>query len=97
MDRSGRASLNAEELRSSDARSAPHLVAVIALEMAKRGSGRIISVGSMAGQIGLAGGTAYRATKIASSGRRFGPTEESPARLRCPAGSMSGLPNPSRT
>jgi NAD(P)-dependent dehydrogenase (short-subunit alcohol dehydrogenase family) len=33
--------------------------------MAKRGSGSIISVSSMAGQIGLAGGAAYSATKAA--------------------------------
>jgi len=31
--------------------------------MAARGSGSIISLGSMAGQIGLAGGAAYGATK----------------------------------
>ena len=33
--------------------------------MAKRGSGAIINLGSMAGQIGLAGGAAYSATKAA--------------------------------
>jgi NAD(P)-dependent dehydrogenase (short-subunit alcohol dehydrogenase family) len=33
--------------------------------MAKRGTGSIISLGSMAGQIGLAGGAAYSATKAA--------------------------------
>jgi NAD(P)-dependent dehydrogenase (short-subunit alcohol dehydrogenase family) len=39
------------------------LVAALAPKMAARGSGSIISVGSMAGQIGLAGGAAYSATK----------------------------------
>jgi NAD(P)-dependent dehydrogenase (short-subunit alcohol dehydrogenase family) len=33
--------------------------------MAKRGAGVIINLGSMAGQIGLAGGAAYSATKAA--------------------------------
>src|SRR5207302_1261819 len=32
-------------------------------KMAARGSGSIVNVGSMAGQIGLAGGAAYGATK----------------------------------
>ncbi len=39
------------------------LVAALAPKMAARGSGSIISLGSMAGQIGLAGGAAYSATK----------------------------------
>jgi NAD(P)-dependent dehydrogenase (short-subunit alcohol dehydrogenase family) len=36
--------------------------------MAARGSGGIVNVGSMAGQIGLAGGIAYSATKAALVG-----------------------------
>jgi NAD(P)-dependent dehydrogenase (short-subunit alcohol dehydrogenase family) len=50
---------------AANVRSAYFLVAAIAPVMAKRGAGSIISVGSMAGQIGLAGGAAYSATKAA--------------------------------
>jgi NAD(P)-dependent dehydrogenase (short-subunit alcohol dehydrogenase family) len=50
---------------AANVRSAYYLVAVIAPAMAKRGSGSIINLGSMAGQIGLAGGAAYGATKAA--------------------------------
>ena len=39
------------------------LTAALAPKMAARGSGSIINIGSMAGQIGLAGGAAYGATK----------------------------------
>lgn len=39
------------------------LVAAIAPKMVAKGSGSIVSVGSMVGQIGLAGGAAYGATK----------------------------------
>jgi len=50
---------------AANVRSAYFLVAAIAPLMAKRGSGSIVNVGSMAGQIGLAGGAAYGATKAA--------------------------------
>jgi NAD(P)-dependent dehydrogenase (short-subunit alcohol dehydrogenase family) len=50
---------------AANVRSAYFLVAAIAPLMAKRGSGAIINLGSMAGQIGLAGGAAYSATKAA--------------------------------
>ena len=46
-------------------RSAYYLVAALAPQMAERGSGCIINMGSMAGQVGLAGGAAYGATKAA--------------------------------
>src|SRR5439155_16571001 len=39
------------------------LVAALAPKMAARGTGSIINLGSMAGQIGLAAGAAYGATK----------------------------------
>ena len=39
------------------------LVAAIAPRMATRGEGSIVNVGSVAGQVGLAGGAAYSATK----------------------------------
>ncbi|QXE36321.1 SDR family oxidoreductase [Streptomyces sp. GMY02] len=41
------------------------LVAAIAPAMAARGSGSVISIGSMAGSLGLANGAAYGATKAA--------------------------------
>ena len=50
---------------AANVRSAYFLVAAIAPLMAKRGAGAIINLGSMAGQIGLAGGAAYSATKAA--------------------------------
>lgn len=50
---------------ASNVRAAYYLVAALAPAMAKRGSGSIISLSSMAGQVGLAGGAAYSATKAA--------------------------------
>jgi NAD(P)-dependent dehydrogenase (short-subunit alcohol dehydrogenase family) len=50
---------------AANVRSAYFLVAAIAPQMAKRGTGSIINLGSMAGQIGLPGGAAYSATKAA--------------------------------
>jgi NAD(P)-dependent dehydrogenase (short-subunit alcohol dehydrogenase family) len=52
-----------DRLFAANVRVAYFLVAALAPEMAARGSGSIISLGSMAGQIGLAGGAAYGATK----------------------------------
>lgn len=54
-----------DRLFAANVRSAYYLVAAIAPAMAKRGAGSIINLGSMAGQIGLAGGAAYSATKAA--------------------------------
>jgi NAD(P)-dependent dehydrogenase (short-subunit alcohol dehydrogenase family) len=54
-----------DRMFAANVRSAYYLVAAIAPAMAKRGAGRIINLGSMAGQIGLAGGAAYSATKAA--------------------------------
>lgn len=56
-----------DSLFASNVRSAYFLVAALAPKMAARGSGSIINLGSMAGQIGLAGGAAYGATKAAQS------------------------------
>jgi len=50
---------------ASNVRAAYYLVAALAPAMAKRGSGSIISLSSMAGQVGPAGGAAYSATKAA--------------------------------
>jgi NAD(P)-dependent dehydrogenase (short-subunit alcohol dehydrogenase family) len=54
-----------DQMFAANVRAAYYLVAVIAPGMAKRGAGNIINLGSMAGQIGLAGGAAYSATKAA--------------------------------
>jgi len=54
-----------DRMFAANVRSAYYLVAAIAPGMAKRGSGAIVNLGSMAGQIGLAGGAAYSATKAA--------------------------------
>src|ERR1700735_2147693 len=47
---------------AANVRAAYFLVAALAPKMAARGSGSIISLGSMAGQMGLAGGAAHAAT-----------------------------------
>jgi NAD(P)-dependent dehydrogenase (short-subunit alcohol dehydrogenase family) len=52
-----------DRLFAANVRAAYFLVAALAPRMAARGSGSIISLGSMAGQIGLAGAAAYGATK----------------------------------
>jgi len=54
-----------DRMFAANVRSAYFLVAAIAPRMAERGAGSIINVGSMGGQIGLAGGAAYSATKAA--------------------------------
>src|SRR5438094_91954 len=56
-----------DSLLASNVRSAYFLVAAIAPQMAERGAGSIINLASMAGQIGLAGGAAYGATKAAQA------------------------------
>jgi NAD(P)-dependent dehydrogenase (short-subunit alcohol dehydrogenase family) len=54
-----------DEMFASNVRAAYQLVAALAPGMAQRGHGSIISVDSMAGHVGLAGGAAYGATKAA--------------------------------
>ncbi len=54
-----------DRLFAANVRAAYFLVAALAPKMAARGSGSIVSLGSMAGQIGLAGSAAYGATKAA--------------------------------
>ena len=54
-----------DHLFASNVRAAYQLVAALAPGMAARGHGSIISVDSMAGHVGLAGGAAYGATKAA--------------------------------
>jgi NAD(P)-dependent dehydrogenase (short-subunit alcohol dehydrogenase family) len=50
-------------LFANNVRAPYFLVAAIAPKMAAKGSGSIVNVGSMAGEIGMAGGAAYSATK----------------------------------
>jgi NAD(P)-dependent dehydrogenase (short-subunit alcohol dehydrogenase family) len=72
-----------DRLFDANVRSAYFLVAALAPKMAARGSGSIINVGSMAGQIGLAGGAAYSATKAAlASFTRSWAAEYSPGGVR---------------
>ena len=52
-----------DRLFAANVRSAYFLVAALAPKMAERGSGSIINLSSMAGQIGVVGSAAYGATK----------------------------------
>jgi NAD(P)-dependent dehydrogenase (short-subunit alcohol dehydrogenase family) len=54
-----------DQLFDANVRSAYFVVAALAPGMVARGTGSIINVGSMAGQIGMPGGAAYSATKAA--------------------------------
>jgi NAD(P)-dependent dehydrogenase (short-subunit alcohol dehydrogenase family) len=59
------------------------LTAALAPQMAARGNGSIINVGSMAGEVGMPGGAAYGATKAAlDSMTRSWAAEYSPAGVR---------------
>src|SRR5882757_9316067 len=72
-----------DALFASNVRSAYQLVAAIAPGMAARGHGSIVSLDSMAGRIGLAGGAAYGATKAALTAlSRSWAAEFSPAGVR---------------
>ncbi len=72
-----------DTLFAGNVRSAYFLVAALAPGMVARGSGSIINVGSMAGQIGLAAGAAYSATKASlASFTRSWAAEFSPAGVR---------------
>jgi NAD(P)-dependent dehydrogenase (short-subunit alcohol dehydrogenase family) len=72
-----------DRLFAANVRAAYFLVAALAPKMAARGSGSIINMSSMAGQIGLVGGAAYGATKAAlASMTRSWAAEYSPAGVR---------------
>jgi NAD(P)-dependent dehydrogenase (short-subunit alcohol dehydrogenase family) len=72
-----------DQLFDANVRPAYFLVAAFAPKMVARGSGCIINVGSMAGQIGMAGGAAYSATKAAlASFTRSWAAEYSPSGVR---------------
>jgi NAD(P)-dependent dehydrogenase (short-subunit alcohol dehydrogenase family) len=72
-----------DRLFAANVRAPYFLVAALAPKMAARGSGSIINVGSMVGQIGLAGSAAYGATKatLASMTRSWA-AEFSPSGVR---------------
>jgi NAD(P)-dependent dehydrogenase (short-subunit alcohol dehydrogenase family) len=72
-----------DRLFAANVRAAYFLVAALAPKMAARGRGSIINIASMAGQIGLAGGAAYGATKatLASMTRSWA-AEFSPSGVR---------------
>jgi NAD(P)-dependent dehydrogenase (short-subunit alcohol dehydrogenase family) len=72
-----------DRLFAANVRAPYFLVAALAPKMAAQGSGSIINIASMAGQIGLAGGAAYGATKatLASMTRAWA-AEFSPAGVR---------------
>jgi NAD(P)-dependent dehydrogenase (short-subunit alcohol dehydrogenase family) len=72
-----------DRLFASNVRSTYQLVAEFGPRMAKAGRGSIISVDSMAGRVGLAGGAAYGATKAALTAMsRAWAAEFSPAGVR---------------
>jgi len=72
-----------DRLFAANVRAPYFLVAMLAPKMAARGSGSIINVASMAGQIGLAGASAYGATKASlASMTRSWAAEFSPAGVR---------------
>jgi NAD(P)-dependent dehydrogenase (short-subunit alcohol dehydrogenase family) len=72
-----------DALFASNVRAAYFLVAALAPKMVEHGAGSIINVGSMAGQIGLAGGAAYGATKAAQAAlTRAWAAEFSPSGVR---------------
>jgi NAD(P)-dependent dehydrogenase (short-subunit alcohol dehydrogenase family) len=72
-----------DRLFSANVRAPYFLVGALAPKMAARGSGSIINVGSMAGQVGMLGGAAYGATKTALAAMtRSWAAEFSPAGVR---------------
>jgi NAD(P)-dependent dehydrogenase (short-subunit alcohol dehydrogenase family) len=72
-----------DQLFNANVRPAYFLVAALAPKMVAQGGGCIINVGSMAGQIGMAGGAAYSATKAAlASFTRSWAAEYSPSGVR---------------
>jgi NAD(P)-dependent dehydrogenase (short-subunit alcohol dehydrogenase family) len=65
-----------DSMFASNVRAPFFLVAAFAPAMAARGSGSVISIGSMAGSVGLATGAAYGATKAALASLTRGWTAE---------------------
>jgi NAD(P)-dependent dehydrogenase (short-subunit alcohol dehydrogenase family) len=92
-----------DRLFAANVRAAYFLVAALAPKMAARRSGSIVNIGSMAGQIGLAGGAAYGATKATlaamtrSWAAEFSPSVVPGQSHRCRAGpGQRGRPRPHR-
>jgi NAD(P)-dependent dehydrogenase (short-subunit alcohol dehydrogenase family) len=89
-----------DRIFAANVRAPYFVVAALAPKMAARGSGSIINVGSMVGQIGLAGSAAYGATKatLASMTRSWA-AEFSPSGVRvnaiAPGPVHTGAPHPS--
>jgi NAD(P)-dependent dehydrogenase (short-subunit alcohol dehydrogenase family) len=72
-----------DEMFASNVRAAYQLVAALAPGMVERGRGSIVSVDSMAGHVGIAGGAAYSATKASLSAlTRAWAAEFSPSGVR---------------
>jgi NAD(P)-dependent dehydrogenase (short-subunit alcohol dehydrogenase family) len=72
-----------DQLFIANVRPAYFLTAALAPQMAARGNGSIINVGSMAGEVGMPGGAAYSATKAALDAMtRSWAAEFSPAGVR---------------
>ncbi|MGW7004799.1 SDR family NAD(P)-dependent oxidoreductase [Streptomyces sp. NPDC054933] len=72
-----------DALLAANVRAPYLLVAAFAPKMAAKGSGSIISIDSMAGRVGLAGGAAYSATKASLSAlTRSWAAEFSPSGVR---------------
>jgi NAD(P)-dependent dehydrogenase (short-subunit alcohol dehydrogenase family) len=72
-----------DQLFTANVRPAYFLTAALAPQMAARGNGSIINVGSMAGEVGMSGGAAYSATKAALDAMtRSWAAEFSPAGVR---------------
>jgi NAD(P)-dependent dehydrogenase (short-subunit alcohol dehydrogenase family) len=91
-----------DALFAANVRSAYYLTAALAPKMADRGRGNIINLGSMAGQIGLAGSAAYGATKAALAAMtRAWAAEFSPRGVRvntiAPGPAYTGGAAPERT
>jgi NAD(P)-dependent dehydrogenase (short-subunit alcohol dehydrogenase family) len=91
-----------DRLFAANVRGPYFLVAALAPKMAARGSGSIINMSSMAGQIGLAGGAAYGAAKATmASMTRSWAAEFSPAGVRvnaiAPGPVFTGGAAPDRT
>ena len=92
-----------DRLFAANVRAPYFMVAALAPKMAARGSGSIVNIASMAGQIGLAGGAAYGATKatLASMTRSWA-AEFSPSGVRVnaiaagPVLTAGAAPNASR-
>ena len=72
-----------DRLFTANVRAPYFLVGALAPKMAARGSGSIVNIGSMAGQVGMPGGAAYGATKAALAAMtRSWAAEFSPAGVR---------------